>query len=171
MASSTRSSTMSLARSWSSTMRSRAPRRASSASIYAELSKHEGRDVDDPRGHTPEPDGEHRNLGVAELERAVAASADVMAPAEVGELDPGGGRDDEVACVRVGQRAPGALERIRLREDVHVTGGLPALSVRREAKLFSTPPRNGLPAFTEEHDVRTVVEAAGQLPRLSGAPG
>src|SRR5213592_2733274 len=111
MARRTFSSTMSRARSWRSTMLRRssgcgmggAPVRQ----LDAEVLERERGDVDDPsRDPVPEPDGQHGNLGVAELERAVAAAAEVAAAREVGELDTGGRGDDQLARVRVRERAP-----------------------------------------------------------------
>src|SRR5688572_5696843 len=105
IAASTRSSTMSRARSWSSTMRSRSAERSfSAATLDAEMVEHTRCNVDDPRGRGSQADGEHRHLRVAQLEGAVRATTDVVAAAEVYELDPGGGRDDEVARVRVLER-------------------------------------------------------------------
>src|SRR5512133_280190 len=101
---------MSLPRSWSSTIRWR----ASTAIGHAQLLEDARGDVDRPRGRRTGADGDHRDLRVALLERAVAPSAGVMAPAEIGELDPGRRGDDQVARVRVGERGPGALERVRL---------------------------------------------------------
>ena len=115
--------------------------------------EHARRDVDDPRRRGAQPNREHRHFRVAELERAVAAAADVVAAAQVGELDTGRGRDDQVARVRVRERGPGALERVRLPEDVAVplVSQPPSLGSKRSSS--PSPLRDGTVALAEENDM------------------
>src|SRR5438094_2642625 len=169
MARRTFSSTMSRARSWRSTMSRRSSgccmRGTPIGQLDAEVLDRERRDVDDPpRKAVPEPDGQHGNLRVAELERAVAAAAKVAAPREIGELDTDRRRDDQLARIRVRERAPGSLERVGLVEQGLVAARLPASGGRPEAKLFAVAPRDYLVAFPVEDDFsgRTTVEAPSQ---------
>src|SRR5436309_6203779 len=138
---------MSRARSCSSTIRRRAP--GSALMGDAEMVEHPRRHVDNPRGWCAGSDREHRHLGVARLERAVAAATHVMATAEIRELDSGSRRDDEVAGVRVGQRGPGALERVGLSEEVGGASGLPPARRRCEAELLAVLPGYHGPVFSE----------------------
>src|SRR5262245_40355510 len=108
----------------------------------AEMLEHPGRHVDDPGRRRSEPDRDHRNLRVALLEGAVAPAARVMAASEVRELEPRSGGDDEVAGIRVAESGPGALERVRLREDVLGAVRVPALGGRREAQLLAVAARD-----------------------------
>ena len=166
IASSTRSSTMSRPRSWSSTIRWRG---VNGHRRTPQLLEDARRDVDRPRGRRAGADGDHRHFRVALLERAVAPAAGVVAPAEVGELDSGRGGDDQVAGVRVGERGPRALERVRLDEDGRVPGRLPAAVGRGEPKLAAVQSRHRLVVFPEQHDVTPRRRAAPPaLPRSRG---
>src|SRR5438094_7103895 len=163
------SSTMSRARSWRSTMSRRSSgccmRGAPVGQLDAEVLDRQRGDVDDPpRNAVPKPDGQHGDLRVAELERAVAAAAEVAAPREVGELDTGGRGDDQLTRVRVRERTPGSLERVGLVDQGLVAACLPASGGRPEAKLFAVAPRYCLVAFPVEDDFRgrTTVEAPSQ---------
>src|SRR5437764_6682866 len=159
MARRTFSSTMSRARSWRSTMSRRSSgccmRGAPVGQLDAEVLDRQRGDVDDPpRNAVPEPDGQHGDLRVAELERAVAAAAEVAAPREVGELDTGGRGDDQLTRVRVRERAPGTLDGIRLVEEGLVAARLPASGGRPEAKLFTVPACDRFVPLAIEADLR-----------------
>src|SRR4051812_48710250 len=156
---------MSLPRSWSSTIRSR----ASAAIGDAELLEDAWRDVDRPRWRRAGSDGDHRDLGVALLERAVAAAAQMVTAAEVRELDTRGGRDDEIAGVGVGQSGPCALERVRLRQQGLLASRLPASAGRGEPKLDAVAPGHRLIFFPEQHYVTLSVEPAREVARRLGA--
>ena len=64
-----------------------------SGALDAEVRERERREVDDPARLGVEADGQDRHLGVAGLERPVAAAAEVAAAGQVGQLDPERRRD------------------------------------------------------------------------------
>jgi hypothetical protein len=66
--------------------------------------------------HRVEPDDEHRHLGVAGKQGAVAAAADVAVATEVDELVAGGSRHENVARIRVPKRRPRPGEAVGLVE-------------------------------------------------------
>src|SRR5215212_5242614 len=154
MAASTRSSSTPRRRSWRSTMRRR--RSSGCTGVRRRLDaevREDGRgDVDDARDLGLAPDLEHRDDRIAGSERAVAAAACMVPPAEVGELDARRGRDDQLARVRVMERRP------RTREGVGVVGskslvaaGLPAVAVAYEAEFLPGTPQHGFAALEEQH--------------------
>src|SRR6185369_11243864 len=107
---------------------------------------------------------------VAGEERAVAPPTGVVTAAEVRELPPLRGGDDHLAGIRARERAPDALERVRilvLNEDARVSRGRPAALVRSEADLVAVFARNRLAVLEEEREVdgSNAVEPLGQLPR------
>ena len=118
-----------------------------------------------------DPDGEDRHLGVAGVERPVAASAEVAVPGEVGELDARRRRDQQLAGVRVRERRPRALERVRLVEQAEVAARPPGAVRGREAKLLAVAPGHRLGAFAVEHDLRggLAVEPSRELGRVLAA--
>ena len=118
------------------------------------MREHERGHVGDARRLTLHPDREHGHLGVTSAQGAVASAAGVVAAAEVGELEPGRGRDEQVAGVRIVQRGPGAVERVRVIEDGLVAGRLPAVSRAHEAKLLAVAPCHRLVVLEEERDLR-----------------
>src|SRR6266702_3619207 len=127
IAASTRSSSMPRARSWWSTI----ARRSDDAGT-GEVREHSWSDIGDALDRRIDTDGEHRHDGVAFDERAVAAPARMMASADIDELPSLRGGDQQLAGVRIGERGPRAVERVRVVEDRHITGRLP--SVRHATK-------------------------------------
>src|SRR4249919_2614444 len=136
---------MSRPRSWRSTRSRRAWASSSgciggalpSARADTEVSVREGREIDDPLRDRPlEADRQDRHLGVAGLERAVAAAPEMAVSGEVGELEAHRRRDDHLAGVRIRKRAPGPLERVGLVEDREVAARAPAVVDRAEAELL-----------------------------------
>src|SRR4029079_14634529 len=100
--------------------------------------------------------GEHRHRRVAGEERAVAPPTGVVAAAEVRELPPLRGGDDHFAGIRARERAPDALERVRVlvrNEAARVSRGRPAALVRSEADLVAVFARNRLAVLEEEREV------------------
>src|ERR1051325_6008890 len=168
IARSTSSSTMSRARSWRATMSARSSSgRGMRGAPDAEVAEHQRSDVDDPpRNLVAAPDDQDRNLGVAELERAMAAAAEVAPAREVGELHTGRRRDDQLAGVRVGGGTPGSFERIGLVEQRLVAARLPPPCGRAEPKLLPVAARDRLVALAVEDDVRGI--AAVQPPSQGG---
>src|SRR6202165_2762018 len=179
MAARTSSSTRSRARSCSSTMRRRSASSSSSGCTGvqrrrdAEVSEHERSDVDDPRRRSLQAYGEHRDLGVAELKRAVTSAACVMVTPEVGELDTRRGRDDQLAGVRICKGSPRALERKRLRQEPRVAVRLPALLAGDESKLLAGMTGNRRALVPKEHDAgaRYAGQTLRELSRLGCASG
>ncbi len=169
IAASTRSSSMSRLRSCSSTISrrsARAVRHGVSARVYAaldaEVVEHERRDVGDRgRRGAVEPDREHRDLGVAREQRAVAAAAGVMAAAEIGELAARRGRDEHVAGVRVRQRGR------RAREAVGIVEHVDAPRRRRAAPRRPRRP----PGRARDLDGRVAVEPLRRAPRAARREG
>src|SRR5215470_16818951 len=140
---------MSRPRSWSSTMRRRASALSSGGigeparvgrRLDPEVGERERREVDDAARLGVDPDREDRDLGVARLERAVAAAAKVAATGEIGELDPERRRDEQLARIRVRERGPGALESIRVVQQGSVAPRVPTVVRRREAELLTVAP-------------------------------
>src|SRR5436190_1683358 len=149
MARSTRSSTMSRPRSCVSTMARRRPASSRSGGIRegaavgrrldAEVLERERRQVDDAPRLAGKTDRKQGNLRVGSGERAVAATAQVAATGQVCEFDTGGGRDEQLAGVRIMESRPGQREgavdpcltvvgaeknRVSLEERVRTAGGL-----------------------------------------------
>ncbi len=115
-----------------------------------------------------EPGREHRHGRVAREQRAVASAADVVPASEVFELPARSGRDDHLARVRAAERAPDALEGVRVlvgSEQPLVTEDAPAAIPGREANLHAGLPRDGLAMLEEEREVDTIgaVEPLGEL--------
>src|SRR6476661_2528038 len=73
----------------------------------AEVREDERRDVDDAAGGAVDADREQRHLAVAGNERAVRAAADVIAAAEISELEALCRGDQHLTGVRVRERSPG----------------------------------------------------------------
>src|SRR6478735_3169638 len=82
-----------------------------------EMREDEGCDVDDAPGRALDVDEQERHLRVAGDERAVRATSDMVAAAEIGELVALRRRDEDLAGVRVRKSCPGALERVRMVEN------------------------------------------------------
>jgi len=129
------------------------------------MGKREWGEVDDPARLRLDPDRQDRDLRVTGLQRAVAAAAQVAAPGKVGELHPEGRRDEHLACVRIRERGPGALEGVGLVEDGEIPVRAPAVSRRREVELLAAAPGDGLLSLAVEHDLggRRAVQTARQL--------
>src|SRR5919204_309042 len=69
---------------------------------------------------------------------------------------PGSGGDEHFAGVWTGERAPGALERVRVEtrgEYLLVPGSSPAAFFWSEPELGALAPRDGFPLLDEENDV------------------
>src|SRR4051812_41612935 len=96
----TRSSTTSRARSCSSTMA-----RRSGSKSDTKVRQHERREVDDAPRLALDPGEQHRHLGVARNQRAVAATAGMVVTTQIGELVAGSCRDEDVAGVGVAERS------------------------------------------------------------------
>ena len=101
-------------------------------------------------------DGEQRHDRVALDERAVAAAAGVVAPAEIGELPARRRRDEQLAGVRVREREPAAPSASGWSRTVGIAGRLPAVGARAEAKLLAARaarrprrPRDGASTSTD----------------------
>src|SRR4051794_12366989 len=177
----TSSSTMSRPRSWCSTI-SRRARSGSSGRIgerpriggqpHPEVRERErGHVRDAPRDASVEPDRQERALGVGRVERAVAPPAEMAAPGEVEELHARRGRDEHVARVRVGERAPCALERVGLIEDREVAAGPPPAVLEGDAQLLAASTGHRLAVLAVEDDARSLaaVEPARELCGLLAA--
>src|SRR2546430_14167208 len=104
----------------------------------------------------------------------MAATAEVTAAGEVGELDAVARGDDQLARVRIVEGRPHAREGLGLRQERRVAVRLPAGRPRREAEFLTGPARDRLSALEEEHRLgaRLGIEArrppARVLPRFSG---
>src|SRR5215207_7673915 len=118
IAASTRSSPIPRARSWRSTIRARSAdvREALriSGRVDAEVREHERGDAGDAVGRRVEADRQHRDERVGGRERAVAAAAEVVPPAEVDELDARRRRDEHLPRVPVRERRGRALPPLRV---------------------------------------------------------
>src|SRR6266542_4130928 len=160
IASSTRPSSMPRARSCHSTIDRR------SDNERTEVREHCGGDVGDALDRRLDSDGEHGHDGVALDKRAVAAAAGVVAAAEIGELPARGGRDEQLAGVRVREREPGSPQRVGMVEEHDVAARLPAVGARPEAKLLAFAPRDRFAALETECrlDGRHAVERDGEHP-------
>src|SRR5262249_50557216 len=134
IAASTRSSSMPRARSCSPTIELR-----SDDSRVCHMGDQRGRDVGDALGSGVDADSHDRDDRVALDERAVAAAACVVSAAEIDELPPFGGRDEDLARFRIRERLPGAVQRVRVVEDRFVAACLPAVAGRAEAQLLALP--------------------------------
>src|SRR3989442_4644044 len=88
----------------------------------------------------------------------------MMAPGEVGELDPGSGGDDHVAGVRIVQRSPAAHETVGISEERLVA----TASTGRETDLLAVAARAGFITFAKAHGFRglLLVGPAGEVARL-----
>src|SRR5437660_896594 len=145
----TRSSVRSRARSCCSTMRRRSSCRSGGTRERprirrrrdSEMTEHGGRDVNDRPWFGVEADREHRDLRVAPAQRAVTATAGVVAAREIRELDSGCCRNENVARVRVVQRGPGTEAALRIVEQRRVAV---------DAYLVAVTTRKDLVALTEE---------------------
>src|SRR4051794_28729258 len=168
IAASTRSSETSRTRSCRSTIRCRSgstrERSRVRRRLDAEVAQDRRRDVAERLGDRVEADGEHRPLGVAGAEGAVAAAAGVMPPCEVCELHAGSRRDDDVAGVRVLQRGPGARAAVGIVEQRRA---------RTHGDLLAVAPGKDLVAFAEEDGLRSglVVEQLRERAGVELAPG
>src|SRR5438105_3289170 len=151
IARSTFSSTMSRSRSCASTI----SRLRGARSSGIEVLECQRREIDDSaRDGAVDPDGQDRDFGVAGLERAVAASAEMTSAGEVGELEAERGRDDQVAGVRIRKRSPDAFEGVGLVEERDIPSRLPAGAGGSEPKLLAFTARDGLAAFAVEDELR-----------------
>src|SRR5690349_24405736 len=103
----------------------------------------------------------------------MAAAAEVAPAGQVGQLDAERRRDEQLAGVRVRERGPGALERVRLVEQRGVAARLPAAVGRRKAELLAVTPRHRLVTLAVEHDLRgrRAVEPPRELGGVLAAPG
>src|SRR6478735_532921 len=155
---------MSRPRSWASTIECR--RRACSSSggmrksprvsgrLDAEVLERYRRQVGDAPRRGVEANRQERDLRVRGGEGAMAATPEVASAREVGELDAVASRDEELACIRIVERRPGAREGVGLRKERRVAVRLPSARRRREPELLAGPARNRLSALEEEHRLR-----------------
>src|SRR5689334_22057484 len=67
--------------------------------LHAVVLERERRQVDDPARLGLEADGQQRDEGVARLERAVTAAAEVAAAGQISQLDPERRRDEQLAGI------------------------------------------------------------------------
>src|SRR5579862_3560121 len=155
IAASTRSSSIPRRRSCTSTIRYL----ASADTRDSEVVEHGRRHVGDPERQGVDTDGEKRDEGVAGDERAVAAAADVMLPAEVGELPALRGGDEQLAGVGIRERRAHTPLRIRMLELVH-------------RKILAVAARDRPVALEPERDVdgRLAVEPPRELRRVGARP-
>src|SRR5919106_162028 len=114
--------------------------------------------------------GRHEGHGRVPGEKgAVAASPEVVAPAEVGELPALRSGDEQLAGVRARERTPRPLEAVRVPlrvEDGGVSFEVPGTVVPgREAELEALAPSDGLAVLAEEDNVGRglVVEPQSEL--------
>src|SRR4051812_3121869 len=171
IASSTRSSSISRARSCRSTICRRSGGIRVRGDLDAKVLERERREVDDSPRLGLEPDGQHRDQRVPRLQRAVAAAAEMAAPGQVGQLDAERRRDEQLAGVRVRERGPRALERVRLVEQRTVAARPPVVRAGREAELLAVTPRDRLGTLAVEDDLgrRRAVQPPRELGRLLAA--
>src|SRR6476619_4850554 len=110
-------------------------------------------DAGDRRGRRPEPDRQHRHLGVGGLERAVAAAAEVVAAGEVEELPARRRGDEHLAGVRVAHRGRGTCASVGHR-------------VEKRLVLVAVPARNHAAVLLEDDDAGggLLVESLGDRP-------
>src|SRR5438105_5403662 len=172
IASSTRSSSIPRARSWCSTMAFRLEavsdntlkRLRVRGSLDAKVRQHRRHHVGDARGRGIDADRKQRHHGVALDERTVAATACVVAPAEVGELPARRRGYEQLAGVRIRERRPGAMHRVRMVEQRGVTGRLPVIGAWTEAQLLAGATCDGVVVLAAKRhlDRRLAVELAGE---------
>jgi hypothetical protein len=141
--------------------------------VDAEMAEHRRCDVDNRPDRRVHADGDDRDLRVAGCERSVRAAAEVMTSAEVGELPPLRGGDEDVAGVRRRERRPRARRRIGAGEQRAVARQAPVSSVRCEAELLAAASRDRLVAHAEQRhlDRRRAVEESGELAWIVPAAG
>src|SRR6266516_3919287 len=95
----------------------------------------------------------------------MAATPEVAATGEIGELNAVARGDEKLTRVRIVEGRPGTRKGLGLRQEPTVAMRCPAACSRREAELLAGPTRHRLSSFEEEHRLRARfgVEARRQL--------
>ena len=101
----------------------------------------------------------------------MAAAADMVRAAEVGELPARNRRDEHLTGVRVVQRSPRRSRALGIEH-----GGVaaqPQPPSDGAGKLLALAAGDGLPVFAEQRDLDSVlaVESLSERPRVEGQPG
>src|SRR5439155_2655532 len=82
--------------------------------VDAEVVENKTFDLRDRGRRLTQADRQHRHLGIAGGDRAMAAAAGVVAAGDVDELPAGSGRHEHLACVRISQGGLDASEAVRM---------------------------------------------------------
>src|SRR5262249_32000743 len=96
-----------------------------------------------------------------------------MAAAEVGELEPVGRRDEDVAGIPVPQRRPGSAKPVWMVDDPGIAARLPAAGLRPEAQLLAHSAGDRMAVLEEQGHVDPLVrlDARRELPEVERTSG
>src|SRR5512132_360630 len=94
--------------------------------LDAEMLERPRRQVGDAPQRRDESDGEEWHLGIGGRYGAVTPTAEMAPATKIVELDAFGGRGELLAGVRISERRPRTLERVRMGQARHGAARLPA---------------------------------------------